>query len=216
MPIPRPRPALVLAALVSAALAQACVSEGAEPQPAAATQAAPAIESEPAPAPAPAPVASADAGSASPASSLRFVAQAEWITDPPTSSMRKAQYRLPGTAGEATLVVYHFPANAGTLEANLERWAGQFEQPDGVESQARMTREQRRVQDLDVLLVDLAGTYVAETFPGSGERVREEGWRMLAAVIETPEGPYYAKLVGPADTVALHAERFDAFLEALR
>jgi len=212
MPIPRPRPALVLAALVSAALAQACVSEGAEPQPATAAQAAPATES----APAPAPVEPAEAGSASPASSLRFVAQAEWITDTPTSSMRKAQYRLPGTAGEATLVAYHFPANAGTLEANLERWAGQFEQPDGVESQARMTREQRRVQDLDVLLVDLAGTYVAETFPGSGERVREEGWRMLAAVIETPEGPYYAKLVGPADTVALHAQRFDAFLEALR
>jgi hypothetical protein len=213
MPISRPLPALVLAVL-----ALSCVSEGADPQPSPQAQDAPAPEAAPAPVPAPAtaPESGSDPESAPHAPSLRFVAQPEWITEAPSSSMRKAQYRLPGTAGEATLVVYHFPVNAGTLEANLERWAGQFEQPDGVESQARMTREQRRVDELDVLLVDLSGTYVAETFPGSGERVREEGWRMLAAVIETPEGPYYAKLVGPADTVAEHAQRFDAFLEALR
>lgn len=209
MPIPRQLPSLVLAAL-----ALGCVSEGTDPQPAAQSQDAPAPEAAPAPAPATAPESGAEPAPQAP--SLRFVAQEEWITDAPANSMRKAQFRLPGAAGEASLVVFHFPSNAGTLEANLERWAGQFEQPDGVESQARMTREQRRVDELDVLLVDLSGTYVAETFPGSGERVREEGWRMLAAVIETPEGPYYAKLVGPADTVAEHAQRFDAFLEDVR
>jgi hypothetical protein len=130
--------------------------------------------------------------------------------------MRAAQYRLPGEAGEASLVVYHFGARTGSLEANLERWAGQFEQPDGGDSAARMQRSERRVGDLDVVVVELAGTYVAETTPGSGERVREEGWRMLAAVVDAPQGPYYAKLVGPEATVAAHSASFDAFLAALR
>jgi len=183
------------------ALAGACTSPADEPEPASQV-AAPVADGSAAPTPAPVP--------------LSFPAQAEWIAEVPTSAMRKAQYRLPGDSGEATLVVYHFGLQAGSLEANLERWAGQFEQPDGGDSSARMTREERRVGELDVLLVDLAGTYVAETFPGSGERVREEGWRMLTAVIHTPQGPYYAKLVGPTQTVAAHAERFDAFLAELR
>lgn len=200
----------LLSFLVLASVVVACASEGAEPQPA------PAPTPEAVPAPAAPSAPTEPAPPTPPAASLTFAAQAQWVADAPTSAMRKAQFRLPGAAGEATLIVYHFGPQAGTLEANLERWAGQFEQPDGVESSARMTREQRRVDELDVLVVDLSGTYVAETFPGSGERVREEGWRMLAAVIETPEGPYYAKLVGPAATVAEHAERFDAFLEALR
>ena len=36
-------------------------------------------------------------------------------------------------------------------------------------------------------VVDLAGTYVAETSPGSGEQLNHPDWRMLVAVIETPE-----------------------------
>lgn len=191
------------------ALAAACGStvEETEPAPAPAT----AVAVEPVVAAAPAPSAQGPAAGA-----LVFAAQPEWIEETPANEMRKAQYRLPHEAGEASLVVFHFAAQGGTLEANLARWAGQFEQPDGGDSMARLTRSERRIADLDVLLVDLSGTYVAETFPGSGERVREEGWRMLTAVIETPQGPYYAKLVGPAETVAAHEQRFDAFLAALR
>ena len=147
---------------------------------------------------------------------LRFVAQPDWVEEPPASGMRAAQYRLPGEAGDASLIVYHFGRGGGSLEANLERWAGQFEQPDGGDSAARMQRGERRVGGRDVVVVDLSGTYVAETSPGSGERVNEPGWRMLAAVIDTPQGPFYAKLVGPEGTVAAHAERFDAFLGAMR
>lgn len=191
---PRALP-LILAALLS----QACASRAAAPEP------------EPTP-----DVAPTAAPAAAPREGLVFTAQAGWIEETPANEMRKAQYRLPHEAGEASLVVFHFAAQGGTLEANLARWAGQFEQPDGGDSMERMTRSERQVADLDVLVVDLSGTYVAETFPGSGERVRQEGWRMLTAVIETPQGPYYAKLVGPADTVAAHAQRFDAFLAALR
>ncbi len=140
------------------------------------------------------------------------------MVEAPTSSMRKAQYRLPGSDGaaDAALVVYHFGAGGGGgVEANLARWAGQFEQPDGSDSRAAMKSSTRTLNGMDVTEVDLAGTYVAETSPGSGEHVREEGWRMRAAILAAPEGAYYAKLVGPSATVARWEASFQSFLESV-
>jgi hypothetical protein len=142
-----------------------------------------------------------------PGAPLRFQAQEGWIEEPAAGAMRKAQYRLPRAAGDS---------EAGTLEANLERWAGQFEQPDGGSSLERMRRMQRKVVGMDVTEVDLSGTYVAETAPGSGERVNEPGWRLLAAVIESDHGPYYAKLVGPQATIARWEASFQRFVGEVR
>ena len=148
---------------------------------------------------------------------LTFTPRAGWEVVTPSSAMRVAQYRLPGAAGPAELVVYYFgPDQGGSLEDNLERWAGQFEQPDGSDSLARAALAERRVLGMPVHEVSLSGTYVAETSPGSGERVREEGWRLLAAIIESAHGPYYAKLVGPQATVDAEESAFRAFLSEVR
>jgi len=64
--------------------------------------------------------------------------------------------------------------------------------------------------------VQLSGTYVAETAPGSGEHLRKEDWRMLAAIIEAQEGPYYIKLVGPRATVAHWEASYREFLSAIK
>jgi hypothetical protein len=154
-----------------------------------------------------------------PGTPLAFTAQEGWVEETPTSSMRKAQYRLPhaeGDAQDASLVVYFFPTGAGTLEANLQRWAGQFEQPDGSPSANAMTQIERKVNGMPVHEVALSGTYVAETAPGSGQRVREEGWRMLVSVIDSDHGSYYAKLVGPQATVERWEPSFRRFVGEVR
>lgn len=167
-----------------------------------------------------APAPEVERAPASPAGSLRFPAQAGWVVETPTSSMRKAQYRLPGATGpegDASLVVYHFgPGGGGGIEANLERWAGQFEQPDGSDSSAVLRRATRTVNGLARTEVELAGTYVAETSPGSGERVRQEGWSLLAAILEAPGGAYYVKLVGPLATVERWRTSYRSFLDGVR
>ena len=150
---------------------------------------------------------------------LAFAPQDGWITETPTSSMRKAQFRLPGADGaaDASLVVYYFgPGGGGGVEANLARWAGQFEQPDGSDSSALLTSTKRDLRGLPVTDVQLGGTYVAETSPGSGVRVREEGWRLRASILETSEGAYYVKLVGPAATVARWEKSYEGFLDGTR
>ncbi len=152
---------------------------------------------------------------------LTFTPPAGWVTEEPSSGMRKAQYRLPGAAEDgaedAELVVYYFgPSSGGTVEANVERWASQFSQPDGSDTMDRVTFSERRVRGLPVHEVAISGTYVAETSPGSGERVDRPGWSMLAAIVESDHGPYYLKLTGPEATVKARSGEFRALVSELR
>jgi len=166
------------------------------------------------------PVQPAAAATATPArpsgSPLVFEPPKDWAAESPTSTMRKAQYRLPRAAADAEdaeCVVYFFgEMGGGGVEANIERWCTQFQQPDGRESKEVLARSERKVAGLSVHEAELSGTYVAETAPGSGVRVNKPGFRMLAAILESDHGAYYVKLVGPASTVDKHASAFRDFI----
>jgi hypothetical protein len=131
--------------------------------------------------------------------------------------MRVVTYRLPGEAeaDAASLVVYYFSGGGGGVDANLQRWYGQFKQPDGSSTADSAKREERELLGMKVHVVEVSGTYVAETSPGSGVRVNKDDHRMLAAIFESPSGPHFVKLVGPAATVERWRESFDAFLAAV-
>lgn len=150
---------------------------------------------------------------------LVFHAQHGWFEEHPSSTTRLVQYRLP-RAGEddedATLVVYFFGGQGGSKEANLERWTGQFEQPDGGASSSVLETSERTVNGMPVTEVALSGTYVAETSPGSGTRYRKEHWRMLAAIVEAPRGPHYVKVTGPEATVRRWEASYRAFVSELK
>jgi len=146
-----------------------------------------------------------------PGAPLVFSAQEGWVEEPPASDMRVVQYVL----GDASLVVFHFGAAGGTVEANFERWASQFEPTGGGEVMIGEFAE-RTVLGMPVHEVAYSGTYVAETSPGSGERVNHPEWRLVAAVVESGHGPYYVKLVGPEQAVRRWEPSFGAFLDAIR
>ena len=150
---------------------------------------------------------------------LTFTAPATWRSVPTSSSMRVAQYALPHAAGDtedAEFVVYYFGGSGGTVEANIERWVGQMQQPDGRPSSAVAKRQSRTVNGLKVTLVDVPGTYVAEMTPGSAQRRNSPNFHLRAAVIETSNGPYFIKLTGPAKTVAASEKQFEAFLGSVK
>ena len=48
----------------------------------------------------------------------------DWKEEQPSSSMRIAQFRVPGNDGDGELVV--FSGIGGSVDANLNRWYGQF------------------------------------------------------------------------------------------
>jgi hypothetical protein len=141
-----------------------------------------------------------------------------WVAEAPSSSMRVAQFRLPGAdgSGDAELAVFSFPGGGGTAAANLERWIGQFEQPDGGPSAAVAEQSREELDGLTLHRLELGGTYVAETTPGSGVRLEEPGWRLIGAVIEGAEGTRFVKCIGPAETVARWRESVDAYIRTVR
>jgi hypothetical protein len=152
------------------------------------------------------------------AASLTFLAPPEWKPVAVSSTMRVAQWALPHAAGDtqdAELIVYYFGGQGGSLDANIERWTGQMQQPDGRPSTA-VKRDSRTINGLKVTLVDLTGTYVAEMAPGSGQLHHSPNFRMRAGYIETANGPYFIKLVGPAKTVGAFDKQFESFLSSVK
>lgn len=149
-------------------------------------------------------------------SSLKFTVPAGWIEEERTSSMRVAQYRLPKSATDsedASLVLYYFgQGQGGSTAANIERWVGQMKQAEG--SSAK--QETLEVNGLKVTTVDVAGTYVAETAPGSGTFNNKPGYRLRGAVVETPNGSYFLKLVGPEKTVTQWNESFLSYVKSFQ
>ena len=150
---------------------------------------------------------------------LTFDPPAEWIATQVASPMRVAQFVLPKSAGDAEaaeLAVFYFGGAGGSVEANLERWTGQMLQPDGRRSADVATTTTFTVGDLAVTTLDVPGIYAAEVRPGSGMRYHKPEFRLKAAVVETPAGPYFFRLTGPAGTVAAWDERFVSLLESVR
>ncbi len=164
-----------------------------------------------------APAASAQATNV--AGDLTYKTPSAWIKEQPTSSMRVAQFRLPkavGDAEDASLVLFYFgQGQGGSIEANLDRWVGQMQQPDGGSSRDKARTSRIKVNGLNVTLLDLTGVYTAEMSPGSGDRQNKPNSRMRAAVVETPKGPYFFKLVGTEKTVARHEQDFMAFVNSV-
>lgn len=157
--------------------------------------------------------------SPAPAGHLTFTAPATWRARPAASAMRVAEFvvpKAPGDPEDAELIVYYFGGGGGSADANIDRWIGQVQQPDGSASRDKARHESATVNGLKATMVDVSGTYVAEMRPGSTERYNKPDFRVRAAVLETPRGPYYLKLTGPAKTVAAADGDFRKFLDTVR
>ncbi|HET9481033.1 MAG TPA: hypothetical protein VFP98_04685 [Candidatus Polarisedimenticolia bacterium] len=151
-----------------------------------------------------------------------------WVSEQPSSGMRLAQYRIPPAAGDpqaGECALFHFPGQGGTVQANLDRWYGQFEQPDG-----GSTAERARVETftaaggLAVTLTDVSGTYLASmgsmspmgSVPADHPSPARTGYRMVAGVVETAAGPWFLKCVGPEATMAAAAPSIRSSLQTAR
>ena len=148
---------------------------------------------------------------------FKVVVPEGWMEEAPSSAMRKAQYRLPkieGDAEDGELIAFYFgQGQGGSVEANIDRWIGQISQPDGSPSKEKAKTTNREVAAMKATLVYVSGTYTNAMMGNPSPRT---GYRMLAAVIETGEGPWFFKLVGPEKTVAKWSSSFDQFINSLK
>lgn len=146
---------------------------------------------------------------------VAFRVPSTWTVETPKSSMRRAQLSATGSDGPAELVVFYFgPQGAGTTQDNVDRWVGQFT----TESGSPVTTAEKttgKAGDYDVSRVSVAGRY-AGGMAGPGQAAAPEaGQRLLGAIVSTPAGPYYFKLLGPEATVGAHSAAFDGLLASI-
>jgi hypothetical protein len=55
---------------------------------------------------------------------------------------------------------------------------------------------------LNIVTVELGGTYRLTAGPMMQLKAKKPGWHMLGAIVEGPSGPVFFKMVGPEKTMA--------------
>lgn len=143
-----------------------------------------------------------------------------WQRERPSSAMRRAQYRIPratGDANDAELVVITFGAGqGGDNTANLERWYGQVTQPDGRATREIATHSNFTVGTIQVTETEATGRLGGgSAMPGMPSSPAIEHGRLLAAIVDAGQGPWFFKITGPDATVAAARPAFEAMLRTL-
>jgi hypothetical protein len=150
--------------------------------------------------------------------SLSLEAPAGWQRVQPKSGIVETEFSIQAAqngepAGRMTVM-----GAGGSVQANIDRWYGQFAQPDGTATQDKATTKKLEIAGCKVTLVDVSGTYKDKPmgpFAG-GAGVDRPNYRMLAAIVEVPDrGNYFLKFYGPAATVAAHADGFRKMVEGI-
>jgi hypothetical protein len=152
-------------------------------------------------------------GRAESAAGLRWTVPAGWKTEAPRP-MRAATYSVPPAPGDQTggeVVINYFGAGqGGTIDANIERWRGQVQGPDGKPAPAAVAK--RTVRGISMTTIDASGAYSGMGGPMMASPKAVPGYRLLGAIAEGPGGSVFVKFTGPTKTVAANRQKFDELL----
>lgn len=145
-----------------------------------------------------------------PVSSLTFTLPEGWKSVQPSSPMRKAQLAIPGKDGGKPVDVtfFHFgnEGGAGGVQANVQRWFGQFTVADGASK-----TEPLDFGGVKVTVVSTEGTMKGGQFGGPAQD--EPDFSLLGAIIEHTDGPVFIKATGPTVVVKEAREKFFAMVK---
>ena len=142
---------------------------------------------------------------------VKWTRPARW-KEGSSKQMRAATYLIPAAAGDSEDAECAVFLNiGGGVQANIDRWVGQFEKTDGPPAQRRET-----INGLLVTTVDVSGT-----FKGGGAMMGQSSgpkasYRLLGAIAEAPDGEVFFKLTGPAKTVTAAQNEFQVMLKSLK
>ena len=152
---------------------------------------------------------------------LKSEAPADWKETPSQSSMRFKQFLVPRAAGDAfdaELVIFYFGAGqGGGTDANLDRWKKMFQAPEGKTIDQLSKTEKLKVGKVPTTILDVSGTYMWKASPMAPTPAEPRAkHRMIAVVFESPQGPYFMRLVGPEKTIEKQKKAFDKWLKGFK
>src|SRR5216684_4854821 len=153
---------------------------------------------------------------------LKSTAPADWKSEKVTAKFRTHHFRIPHVAddkADAELTIFFFGTGSGGSAAdNIKRWKGFFIPPDDKKIEDVSKVENFKVGNVDVTYLDVQGTYKFKERPfdpTSKEELRPD-YRMLGVVFESPKGPYFFRMVGPAKTVEQNKKAFEDWVKGFK
>jgi hypothetical protein len=141
---------------------------------------------------------------------------AAWASRTPASSMRLAEYVTSQTSGTgAEVIVYYFgKGQGGSPTANLDRWKGQFSNPDGGPIVEKVSNE--KLGDIALTIAEYRGTYARAVGQGSSAEDARPNHILIAVVAETPRGTLFFQCFGPVASVESARASYLAFVRGLK
>lgn len=144
---------------------------------------------------------------------LKWIVPARWAPQD-ERAMRLATYSVPAAKGDGEggecAVFYFGPNQGGGVEANIDRWIGQFE------NAGAPMRSTQTLHGLEVARVKVGGTFLAPGGPRMESQGNKPNYLLLGAIASGPRGAVFFKLTGPAKTIQAAAADFDRMLGTLK
>jgi hypothetical protein len=149
---------------------------------------------------------------------LKSKAPAGWESHAPSNRMRAYEFTFKGKDDKvgAEMVIFYFgPGGGGSAEENVKRWKGMMAPPEGKKIDDVAKVEKSKVGEVPVTYLDVEGTYLfkEKPFDPNAKVEQKKDYRMLGIVFESPKGPYFIRVTGPAKTVAEQKKAIDEWLK---
>ncbi len=148
----------------------------------------------------------------------QMTAPAGWVRKQPRTKIVEHEFEIPPATGDENPGRATVMGAGGSIDDNIDRWAGQFTQPDGSGTREKHTKTKKfTIAGQDVTVVEIDGTYEDKPIPfAPGPGTPRPDYRMLSAIVQTKKaGNYFIKFYGPAKTVAASEAGFMKMLEGL-
>ena len=141
---------------------------------------------------------------------IKLTAPAGWGRKSASSTFVEAEYVLPRAEGDDNDGRLTISAAGGSIDANIDRWRGQFGGKPAKEAQEKLALE-----GLEATIVDFSGDF-ADQRGMMGPTVNRKDYRMLAAIVPIGEQMQFIKAYGPQKTMEKHAAAFTEFVKSVR
>lgn len=148
-------------------------------------------------------------GGATEIDGIQFQVPSGWeqvALSPAQQGMISASFRIPDAGKDVKLTL---SSVGGGIQANLQRWKGQFQLKPG-ESPVEKTI---RVDGVDAVWLDLRGTF--DSGPTIDSQV-DSGMRMIGVAIPRSPRDFYLKLTGPREQILNIETEFQDFVKSAR
>lgn len=124
--------------------------------------------------------------------------------------MRKAQLTVSGKNGKTALITFFYfgAGQGGSVQANIDRWAAQFNAKDG--SPIKATTTLQKIKNTTVTFVSADGTF-ASGMPGGPTQACSD-YALRGAIMESAQGDVYVKMTGPEELVKDSTPVFDRMI----